>query len=230
MLDHKQLSYRRFDLIPGPHVTILKMLGFPYGTVPALKIAGERIQSTGDAAHAIDRACPGRSLFPSDPDHKRLVEDITDWARQTLAPIKNDLYWWGVRCDPDAAVGLWEKASTGVPKFLLRRAVPRSVRKQRRSEPPDIEAGLRCLAAVPSLLERIDSSIASGIIGGAQINAGDFHAGMVARLLMSLTDLESRISGRPAGQLASRTYPEPIPPVAPFLTSEQIRVLDGLAR
>lgn len=225
MLDHKQARYRRRDLIPGPHATVLRIVGFPESTVPALKIGGERIQSTIAAAHAIDCVYPSRPLFPSDPDHRRLVEEITGWARETIGPVKNDLYWWGMHLDPDAAIVLWENAHTGLPKSLLRRAVPRSVRAMGRSEPPDTQAGLHRLATVPSLLERIDASIAAGVIGGDDLNAGDFHAAMLARLLMSLADLEPIVAARPAGSLVARIYSEPLARAAPFLTPEQMRLL-----
>jgi glutathione S-transferase len=225
MLDHKQIPYRRFDLIPGPHVRILKMLRFADRTVPALKIAGQRIQSAGEAAHAIDRAWPARPLLPSDPDHKRLVEELTDWARVTIAPVKDQIYGWGVYHDPHAAVLLWENSHTGAPKALIRRAIPRSVRAIGQSEPPDIAVNLRCLASVPSLLDRIDGSIAAGVIGDRALNAGDFHAAMVARLLMCVADLEPMVRNRPAGQLAARIYTERLPQARPFLAHEQLKVL-----
>jgi glutathione S-transferase len=225
ILAHKRLPFRRVDLIPGVHAAVLRLLQFPENTVPALNIAGERVHSTIAAVSALERVYPERPLFPADPDHRRLVEDITRWARQTIGPIKNDLYWWGMVLDPAAVIALWENARTGVPKTILRRALPRAVRAFGRSQPPDTEAGMRRLATVPSLLQHIDANIDAGIIGGLELNAGDFHAGMVARLLMSLADLEPIVSSRPAGALAARTYTEPIAHAAPFLSREQKRAL-----
>lgn len=225
MLDHKQLRYRRVDLIPGPHVPILRVFRFPESTVPALRIAGERIQSTIHAACAIDRVSPTHPLLPSDPDHRHLVEGITGWARETIGPVKNDLYWWGMHLHPAAAILLWENARTGLPRFLIRRAIPRSVRSMGRTEPPDPQAGLRRLATVPGLLERIDTSIAAGVIGSGELNVGDFHAAMLVRLLMSLADLEPFVRDRPAGRLARRIYTQPLAQAAPFLTPQQMRVL-----
>ncbi len=48
---------------------------------------------------------------------------------------------------------------------------------------------------------------------------------MLARLLMSLTDLLPIVQERSAGRLAARTYTAPIVRVAPFLTPEQLNVL-----
>jgi glutathione S-transferase len=229
MVDHKRIPFRRVDLIPGAHRTVLRILQFPEGTVPALSIAGERVQSTVAAVSALERAHPEHPLLPGDPDHRSLVEDITRWARQTIGPIKNDLYWWGMLRDPAAVIALWETARTGIPKTILRRALPTAIGAIGRSQPPDTEAGMRRLATVPKLLKHIDANIDAGIIGGLEPNAGDFHAAMVARLLMSLADLEPIVSGRPAGELAARTYREPITHAAPFLSHEQMGVLDSPA-
>jgi glutathione S-transferase len=225
MLDYKHLPYRRFDLIPGPHVRILKTLRFPESTVPALKIAGERVQASGEAAQVIDRIWLERPLLPSDVDHRHLVEDITDWAREMIAPVKDQIYGWGVHHDPHAAVLLWENARTGAPKLVIRRVIPGRVRAIGRTDPPDVEVNMRCLASVPTLLQRIDDSIAAGIIGGRILNAGDFHAAMLARLLMCVADLEPIVGARPAGKLAERIYTERLPQAAPFLTDEQLEVL-----
>jgi glutathione S-transferase len=229
MLDHKQLRYRRFDLIPGPHVPVLRALRFPDATVPALRLAGQRIQATIDAAYAMDRLRRERPLLPADRDHRQLVEDITGWARETIGPVKNDLYWWGMHLDPAAAVVLWENHRTGVPKPIIRRAIPRSVRAMGRSEPPDPKAGLRRLATVPGLLQRIDASVAAGVIGGEELNVGDFHAAMLARLLMSLADLEPIVRDTPAGKLAARIYTGPLARAAPFLTDEQLQIVHSPA-
>jgi glutathione S-transferase len=225
MLDYKGLPYRRFDLIPGPHVRILKTVGFPQAIVPALKVAGERVQSSREAAHALDRAWPEHPLFPEDPDHRHLVEDITDWARETIAPVKDQIYGWGVYHDPRAAVLLWENSRTGVPRLVIRRVIPRKVIALGGSEPPDVQLNMQCLASVPSLLRRIDESIAGGVIGDHAMNAGDFHAAMVARLLMSVADLEPIVIERPAGQLAARIFKQRLPQAARFLTDAQRQVL-----
>lgn len=225
MLDYKRLPYRRFDLIPGPHVRILKTVGFPAGTVPALKVADQRVQSSREAAHALDRAWPERPLFPQDPDHRHLVEDITDWARETIAPVKDQIYGWGVHHDPHAAVLLWENSHTGVPRLVIRQVIPRKVKALGRTDPPDVQVNMACLASVPRLLQRIEESIAAGAIGNDAMNAGDFHAAMLARLLMSIADLEPIVRAHPAGQLAQRIYTDRLPQAGPFLTEAQLLVL-----
>jgi glutathione S-transferase len=227
MLDHKHFRYRQIDLITGLHGRILSTLGFPERTVPALKIAGSRVHSTIDAVHVIDRVRPERSLLPSDHDQRRAVEDLVNWARQTIGPIKSHILWWGMHTDIAFSVALWETARMGVPKPLIRMAVPKAIRALGRSEPPDRDAALECLATIPGVLEHIDTSIETGVIGGSELNAGDFHAAAVGRLLMSLGDLDPFVRERPVGELALRIYSDPPARSAPFLPTEQMQVFTG---
>jgi hypothetical protein len=94
-----------------------------------------------------------------------------------------------------------------------------------RRSPPDQDACLECLATVPAVLDYIDARLETGVIGGRELNAADFHAGMVVRGVMSITDLAPRVAGRAPERLAERTYREPIPAVAPFLSAEQLQVV-----
>ena len=67
MLEHKRLEYRRVDLLPAIHKPLLRLLGFPGTTVPALRIEGRRIQGTLEISRALDAlasqatSIPGRS-------------------------------------------------------------------------------------------------------------------------------------------------------------------------
>ncbi|HWN81031.1 MAG TPA: glutathione S-transferase N-terminal domain-containing protein, partial [Candidatus Udaeobacter sp.] len=46
MLQHKGVSYKRTDLLPVISKLVLRAVGFPGITVPALKIDGQRIQGS----------------------------------------------------------------------------------------------------------------------------------------------------------------------------------------
>ena len=70
MLEHKGVDVRRFDLVPGPHRAILRALGFPGKTVPAIKLDGAKVQGTTEIALALDALLPERPLFPRDPDRR----------------------------------------------------------------------------------------------------------------------------------------------------------------
>ncbi len=74
------------------------------------------------------------------------------------------------------------------------------------------------LAALGSLLDRVDEMIAAGTIDGEQLNAADFQIGPSLRLAMTLQDLRPLIAARPAGKLAERVQPKlpgDVPPILP---------------
>ena len=59
----------------------------------------------------------------------------------------------------------------------------------------------------PEDLDKIDSWIKEGVLGGPQPNAADYQIAPSLRLAMSLDDLRPAIEHRPAGQLALRLLP-----------------------
>ena len=54
MLERKGIDYRRRDLIPAVHIAIVRALGFPGRTVPALKSDGRRVQGSRAIARFLD--------------------------------------------------------------------------------------------------------------------------------------------------------------------------------
>ena len=74
------------------------------------------------------------------------------------------------------------------------------------------------LAALPTMLRRIDDWIAAGILNGEQLNAADYQIAPSLRLAMTLEDLRPVIESRPAGEMAKRVvphYPGKAPPILP---------------
>jgi glutathione S-transferase len=69
-------------------------------------------------------------------------------------------------------------------------------------------AVLADLAALPGMLDHVDSLIADGVIGGEHPNAADFQIAPTLRLLMAFDDLRPSIEARPAGEFAMRVCPE----------------------
>src|SRR5215207_10233662 len=64
MLDHKGVEYRRIDLVSGVHRPILRALGFPRNTVPAIRLDGARLQGTTEIALALDALLPREAAVP----------------------------------------------------------------------------------------------------------------------------------------------------------------------
>jgi glutathione S-transferase len=63
------------------------------------------------------------------------------------------------------------------------------------------------LAALPAHLDRVDTLIADGVIGGEQPNAADFQIGTSVRVLLNFPQLVPLIESRPAGELAKWIAP-----------------------
>jgi glutathione S-transferase len=61
------------------------------------------------------------------------------------------------------------------------------------------------IAALPGQLDRVDSWIEEGILGGEQPNAADLQIGSTIRLLQSIGDIRPLIDGPPARPAARLT-------------------------
>lgn len=218
MLETKGIAYKRTDLMPVISKAVLRGLGFPRKTVPALKLDGRRIQGTGEIARELDRIQPEPPLLPADPARRAAVEEAERFGDEDLQPAVRAILWWALRKDKAPLRSYSEGASLGIPIGLaLKTAGPIVAASARFNEATD-ENVRRGLAALPAMLQRIDDWIADGTIGGEQPNVADFQIAPSLRLAMTLDDLRPAIESRPAGALAMRlvpTYPGKTPPVLP---------------
>lgn len=64
------------------------------------------------------------------------------------------------------------------------------------------------MASLAARLDQVDSWIADGLLGGAELNAADFQIASAIALLVRFDDLAPFIEGRPAAQLAQRVAPD----------------------
>lgn len=218
MLETKGIDYKRTDLMPVISKAVLRGLGFPRNTVPAIKIDGRKVQGTGEIARELDRIQPQPPLLPTDPQQRATVEEAERFGDQDLQPPVRAILWWALRKDKAPLRSYSEGASLGIPIGLaLKTAAPIVAASARFNEATD-ENVRRGLAALPAMLQRIDDWIADGTIGGEQPNVADFQIAPSLRLAMTLDDLRPAIESRPAGELAMRlvpTYPGKTPPVLP---------------
>jgi len=80
------------------------------------------------------------------------------------------------------------------------------------------EAVRKGLAALPTLLNRVERLIDDGTIGGEAPNAADLQIASSVRSLLAFSELREVVGGRPAAELALRLFSqmhEPVPPVLP---------------
>ncbi|HEY5815628.1 MAG TPA: glutathione S-transferase family protein [Solirubrobacterales bacterium] len=218
MLETKGIAYKRTDLMPVVSKGVLRGLGFPRNTVPAIKIDGRKVQGTGEIARELDRIQPEPPLLPADPERRAAVEEAERFGDQDLQPPVRAILWWALRKDKAPLRSYSQGAKLGIPIGLaLKTAAPIVAASAHFNEATD-ENVRRGLAALPAMLQRIDDWIADGTIGGEQPNVADFQIAPSLRLAMTLDDLRPAIESRPAGELAMRVvpdYPGKTPPVLP---------------
>ena len=214
MLERKGIDHEVKYLLTGSQSLLLRGLGFPGGTTPALKIDGRRIQGSREIAAALDEIEPAPALFPADPEQRRAVVAAEEWAEREFQPIPRRLLRWGLRNVTELL--RWE-VENELRRLGLRR-IPASKAMARASWPlaahfarisSATDAAVRAdLERLPALLRHVELLIGAGTIGGAEPNAADFQIGTTARLLYEFEDLRSRLDGTPAAALGLQVLPD----------------------
>jgi len=231
MLEYKRVPYRRVDVVTLTHPLVARLRGFDagsqkrtaggrrtlsirlgdrLGTVPALAADGERISTNRQIARFLEDRHPEPSLFPADPGQRRAVEEVERWANDTLQMAARRIALaWAVR-DPSASSS---SAADGRMGYLLyRRALLRRLiipMIGRLVFAVDRAAERELLAELPAMLDRIDTWIADGVLGGAQLNAADFMVAPSLALILYHPDVLPLFEGRPALEFVDRLLPEP---------------------
>jgi glutathione S-transferase len=218
MLEHKGISYKRTDLLPVISKGVLRAVGFPGVTVPALTIDGDKIQGSRPIARALDRLCPDPPLLPTDPAQRAAVEEAERFGDEELQHPIRQVLWWGMKKDHKPLRSYSEGARIGMPIGLAMKTAAPVVALAARFNEADDENAREALAALPALLDKVDALVGAGVVGGEQLNAADFQIAPSIGLAMTLDDLRPAIEGRPAASLARRLvpdYPGKMPPVLP---------------
>jgi glutathione S-transferase len=218
MLDHKGIPWKRRDLANVIDRPLLRAMGFPKPTVPAVKIDGRKIQTSRAISRALDELVPEPPLFPADPDRRAAVEDAERWGDEVLQPVPRRLSWNALKRDRSGLRSFVEGPIMGIPPSIaVATAAPLIYGSARVNKATD-DAVRADLMSLPALIDQVDDLIANGVIGGAERNAADFQILCSVRLLLCFDDLRSLLDGRPAAEHAMRVvpdYPGRIPPVYP---------------
>lgn len=226
MLDHKGIDYKRTDLLPVISKGVLRGLGFPRNTVPAIKIDGRRVQGTREIARELERLRPEPTLFPSDPEKRAAVEEAERFGDEELQHPIRQILWWAIKRDKAPLRSYSEGAKLGVPLSLAMKTAAPVVALSARFNEADDEHVRRDLTELPTLLQKVDDWIAAGVLNGEQLNAADFQIAPSLGLAMTIDDLRPLIENRPAGELAKRVvpdYPGKTPPILPPAWLQQLR-------
>jgi glutathione S-transferase len=227
MLEHKRVPYRLVELPTGLHPLLVRAAGFQgnrtpirtldgatpsqlaildrLGTVPALRLGSERIQTNRSIARFLERLRPLPPLFPSHPERRRAVEDAERWGDEVLqmaarrVALATDLDAMHMRSadgrlGPLLAKSRWMRAIVAAPSAQSFRAGPGSLDALR--------------DAIPALLDTVDAWIGEGVLCGEELNVADFAIAPSLALLCYCPGFNERISARPAGVLVDRLLPE----------------------
>ncbi len=232
MLEQKGIAYKRTDLFPAISRVILRGLGFPGKTVPALKIDGRKLVGSREISRALDEIRPDPPLFPSNPERRTEVEEAERFGEEELQHPIRQISWWAIKRDGSSLRSYSEGANLGIPIGLaVRTAAPIIALEVRINDAGD-ENVRRGLAALPAQLDKIDAWIEAGVLGGDQLNAADFQIGCSLGLAMTLDDLRPAIENRPAGALAKRVapnYPGKAAPILPPAWMQPLRATTAAA-
>jgi glutathione S-transferase len=231
MLEHKQVPYRRVDIVTLLHPVVVRLHGFDaggqtrtaggrrtfglrlgdrLGTVPALAANGHRISTNYAIGRFLDEHHPQPPLLPADPEQRAAVEEAERWANETLQMIARRILGAAVVRDPAA---FSRSSADGRLGYILykreltrRLVVPRILRDVFAASPA---ADRDPVAELPPMLDRIDAWIADDVLGGTELNAADFMVAPSLALILYRPDAMPMFEGRPALELLDRLLPEP---------------------
>jgi glutathione S-transferase len=230
MLEHKGIAYRCVELPTGLHPVAVRLLGFPgrthrriddrrhraveiadlLGTVPALRVGEDRVQTNRAIARYLDRVQPAPPLLPQDPEQRRQVEEAERWGDEVFQMAARRL---GLAASLHGRDGLVNRGNDGRLGQLLwrhervRLVGARNLARNAFAANPRREREL--LVALPAMLDRIDGWIEAGVLNGSNLYVADFVITPSLALLTYCRHLRDEIERRPALRLLDRLLPEP---------------------
>lgn len=208
MLKHKGLPYKRRDLVTAMHIPILKSMGFPNRTVPAIKADdGRKVQGTRNISRFLDELRPEPALFPA--DKRTEVEEAERWGDEQLQSVPRRLAWYALARDRSGLEGFMSGYKVGLPTSVAVATAGPIVWAEQKINKVSDEAVRADIAALPALLDHVDKLIGDGVIGGSEPNAADFQIATSVRLLMAMDQLKPMLDGRPAAEWAPKVAPDP---------------------
>jgi glutathione S-transferase len=204
----KGLEYERVDMLPGI-AQAYQRLAFGKRTVPGLRIGTERVVGSRLILRALEGLRPEPALVPADPEQRPAVDAAEAWGEDELQGKARFVLLYALSIRPDAGKSFL--AGSKVPEFpswLVNRMMRPTFKGElmlNRASQSGIEKAVR---DVPSVIDRVDSYIADGTIGGDQPNVADLQIAGSVRLLLNVEDVRGLIEGRPAGEHARRLIPD----------------------
>jgi glutathione S-transferase len=228
MLEYKRIPYRRVVLPTGLHPMLVRAGGFAghrtpiraldgatprqlalldrLGTVPALRLGAERIQTNREIARFLERLQPEPALFPAEPKRRRAVEDAELWGDEVLQMAARRV---GLAADLDELT--MRGADGRLGPLLARSAAMRALLSHTTAQPfhANRRTRRRLLDSIPPMLDTVDAWISEGVLCAEEPNVADFTIAPSLALLSYHAELREPISARACGILVDRLLPEP---------------------
>jgi glutathione S-transferase len=203
----KSVSFDRVDLLPLTQL----LIGPPrYGgkTVPGIRIGGERLVGSRRIMRRLDELNPQPALLPApdDPARARVLE-VERWGDEELQDSARDILPRAFVRNPAVMESfVADDFKLPLPRAMLRPSLPLTARLMTLRSKTSDQTARATLAALPGQLDRIDTWIGDGLLGGEHPNAADLQIGSTVRLLSAIADVRPLIAGRPAAAL-TRYFP-----------------------
>ena len=204
-LELKGIAYKRVEWPPTFHVP-MQRLRFGQGTVPGLKIDGEKVIGSRAIMHRLDELQPEPPLYPAEPDARRRAEEADLWGDEVLQSLARRMSWWTLRKRPRAITTYGEDSQLPLPNFAAVASMPLIAPIEWRMNEVSDETIERDVEELPSHLDRVDAWIAEGTLGGEAPNAPDLQIGSSMAMLNTHRYLHPLLDGRPSLELAVRQF------------------------
>jgi glutathione S-transferase len=198
----KGIDYERVELLPLSQV-LIGPLRYGGTTVPGMRVEGERLSGSRTIMRRLDALAPDPPLLPSlsDAVARAHVLEAERWGDEVLQSVPRRIVDAGFLRDPRTMEGYAEGAKLPLPVSAMRPAMGLTARLMARRNHALDEVVQADIAALPAQLDHIDSWIADGVLGGEQPNAADLQIGSSIRLLETIADVRSLLTGHPCRRL-----------------------------
>lgn len=220
MLEHKRIQYDRVDLMPAAHAILVRRLGFPKTTVPAMIIDGKQVQGTLSISEALDQAFPQNPLFPAEMEARARVREAEVWGEKLQNATRRVFYAAARRDHAVFSTFLRQGRLSRTAAFMVRAARPLIIKLASVAHGATDERARQDVARLPENLDRIDAWLVDGTLGGERFNAADYQIAPNIRAMLHFADFGPSLDGRPAAEWAPRVVPEYGGPVGPTLPPE----------
>jgi glutathione S-transferase len=227
MLGHKQVPYEIVELPSGLHPLGVRLAGFVgdeslerdvdgrsrwpvaiagrTGTVPALRLDGDRASTSRAIARLLDSRFPEPPLYPTGENERAGVEAAEHFADTELQMTARRLVLAA------GANGHLSGGGAGGRLGPLLFARPRARRAATYLFGVIFDAGpgkeSRLMGESREMLDRIEGMIADGTLDGPRLNAADMQVAPSVALLAYHPTLREEIANRPAGRMLDRLLP-----------------------